>query len=132
MKSSTTTQLQKRQTCNPFVTIIDLHAVEETKFRRRKQELQIAMEGDSGDEVKERTTSNDGDESSYVLGLIQDLALSRSDCISAGKRNDLVKIVTTYLTEKSVCRQALADRGGGTFVQGMTTVEGYLIVFCCC
>jgi hypothetical protein len=54
------------------------------------------------------------DERSYVLTLIHDLALSRSDCISAQKRNELLKIASNFLAEKSVCRSAFADHGKGT------------------
>ena len=56
------------------------------------------------------------DESLYVLTLIQDLALSRSDCLSAQKRNELLQIVSNFLAEKSICRRALADHGKGTLL----------------
>lgn len=48
----------------------------------------------------------------YVLALIQDLAMSRSDCLSAQKRSDLVKLVEQFLAEKSGSRKALAESKG--------------------
>lgn len=71
----------------------------------------------SGDENNDNGVGVDVvDESSNVMALIQDLALSRSDCMSARKRNELLTIVSNFLAEKSVCRRALADHGKGTFL----------------
>ena len=56
--------------------------------------------------------ADDMAESSYIVALIQDLALSRSDCLSAQNRDDLVKIVADFLTEKASTRRAFADHGG--------------------
>jgi hypothetical protein len=51
----------------------------------------------------------------FALALIQDLALSRSDCISAQKRKDLVNLVEQFLSEEPASRKALAESAGMSF-----------------
>ena len=58
----------------------------------------------------------------YVVALIQDLALSRSDCLSAQKRNDLVRLVEQFLTEKPGSRKALANSAGTYMAWAITLV----------
>ncbi|KAG7353289.1 heat repeat-containing protein [Nitzschia inconspicua] len=45
----------------------------------------------------------------FVVALIRDLALSRSDCVSEQKRNDLMRLVENFLSEKPGSRKALAE-----------------------
>jgi HEAT repeat protein len=54
----------------------------------------------------------DDKDDAYVLALMQDLAMSRSDCISAQKRGELLKLVEKFLSEKPGSRKALAESKG--------------------
>ena len=57
-------------------------------------------------------TLDEARDDAYVVALIQDLALSRSDALSAQKRNDLVALVEQFLAEKPGSRKALAEING--------------------
>jgi hypothetical protein len=45
----------------------------------------------------------------YVMVLIEDLAMSRSNSLSAKKRGDQVKLVEQFLSENPGSRRALAE-----------------------
>jgi hypothetical protein len=52
----------------------------------------------------------------YVMMLIEDLAMSRSNNMSAQRRGDLMKLVEKSLSEKPGCRRALAESEGKILV----------------
>lgn len=51
-------------------------------------------------------------EDAFVLALIQDLALSKWDFVSKQKRNDTVKLVKQFLSEKPKSRKVFAEAEG--------------------